>query len=161
MTVLIHISSTAHRILHASVVQQERACGSSTIPACSANTILLLLYVADFVVSLLPVASATCLAAAVIRSTGAGVTVGCCKRCRFLVRHTSSRQTKACFAKQDCSCLLCAAGRMLCYCTVARDCDARECPAHTCSQLLSSIQAANAWCTFRGSTVATHGFCKL
>ena len=47
------------KILQASVVQQERACDSSRIPACSANTILLLLSVADFVVSLLLVASAT------------------------------------------------------------------------------------------------------
>ena len=58
-------------ILQASVVQQERACGSSRIPACSANTSLLLLSVADFVVFLPSVASAAWLAAAVIRSTGA------------------------------------------------------------------------------------------
>jgi len=60
-------------------VQQDRAHGSSRIPACSANTTLRLLYVAGFVVSLLSLASAAWSTAAVIRSSDAGVTVGYCK----------------------------------------------------------------------------------
>ena len=47
--------------------------------------LLLTLSVADFVVSVFSVASATWVAAAVIPSTGAGVTVGCCKSCPLLV----------------------------------------------------------------------------
>ena len=52
--------------------------------------ILLLLSVADFFVSWLSVASATWLAAAGMRSSGAGVTVRCCS-CPFLV--SSHNQT--------------------------------------------------------------------
>ena len=58
---------------------------------CSANIILHLLCVTDFIVSLLW--SATWLAAAVIRSSGAGATAGRCKRAHSLLRHTTRRQT--------------------------------------------------------------------